>query len=176
MVSVRFAFWVSLESMPGTIEWPSIFSNWKPCRAPLAGQPLLIKSQLSGGKSIGSQGIANDWVGGRCGAHLLLFSHFFRTPENLHGHTGSVKVFSGVFFALPCGRPRRVHGFCELLNGQAFFSNWKPCRAPLAGQPLLIKSQLSGGKSVGTQGIANDWVGGRCGAHSSIFSLFPHTG
>jgi hypothetical protein len=26
-----------------------------------------------GGKSIGSQGIANDWVGGRCGALLLPF-------------------------------------------------------------------------------------------------------
>ena len=28
-----------------------------------------------GGKSIGSQGIANDWVGGRCGALSLLFAH-----------------------------------------------------------------------------------------------------
>ena len=130
LVSVRFAFWVSLESMPGTIDWPSIFSNWKPCRAPLDGQELLIKSQLPGGKCIGSQGIANDWVGGRCGAHLLLFSHFFRTPENLHGHTGSVKVFSGGFFALLCGRPRRVYGFCELRRPHL------QCYSPFWGGPF----------------------------------------
>ena len=36
-----------------------------------------------GGKSIGSQGIANDWVGGRCGALLLPFSHYFWPSQKI---------------------------------------------------------------------------------------------
>ena len=65
---------------------------------------------------------------------ILLFSHFFRTPDNLHGHTGSMKVFSGGFFALLCGRPRRVYGFCELRRPHL------QCYSPFWGAALLKRS------------------------------------